>query len=361
MRVFQNGGLYPSYHAHLSEVTAGASTFEERLVAFLNDRYCACHILKPVLDRDPQAFFTNADDEESQNMWAREHGLPAGTAADSILLSQIEEHRTDVFYNLDPIRFPTAFVKRLPGSVRKSFAWRAAPSPKSDLSGYNAIVCNFPAILASYRRSGWSAEYFSPAHDPAMDEYAINSDRPIDVLFVGAYSRHHLRRAEVLEAVARPQSNNNVRVHLDSSWLSALADSPMGWFPPLRKYRRPRIIRRIAHPPIFGRDLYRALSVSKIVLNAAVDMAGKERGNMRCFEAMGCGAALVSDDGVYPSEMGAHDTMKLYATAGGAIQAITALLEDPEERVRMSRRGYESVRISYSKERQWARFCELAG
>ncbi len=47
------------------------------------------------------------------------------------------------------------------------------------------MVCNFPSILRSYQERGWKAAYLAPAHDPAMDEYASNDDRPIDVLFVG--------------------------------------------------------------------------------------------------------------------------------------------------------------------------------
>ena len=104
---------------------------------------------------------------------------------------------------MDPVRYNSDFVRRLPGCVRKAVAWRNIPSPSADFGGYDLIVCNFAHSSEELPRNfGWKAAYFSPAHDPAMDQYAANDDRPIDVLFVGGYSRHHMRRAAALEAVA---------------------------------------------------------------------------------------------------------------------------------------------------------------
>ncbi len=35
-----------------------------------------------------------------------------------ILLAQVESHRTEVFYNLDPMRYGSNFIHNLPGCVR---------------------------------------------------------------------------------------------------------------------------------------------------------------------------------------------------------------------------------------------------
>ena len=352
MRLFQNSGLYPSYQKRLDNIARAATTFQQRRNIFIDDRCGACHLLLPVLSDDATAFFTNSDDVPMQKMWAREHGLSAKCSLETILLSQIEEHRTDVFYNMDPVRYQSAFVRRLPGCVRRSIAWRAAPSPSVDFSGYDVVVCNFPAILEGYRSRGWRAEYFSPAHDSVMDEYALNQDRPIDVLFVGGYSRHHRRRSQVLESVAHLGRQYVVRMHLDQSRITRLSETPAGWMLPLWRYRRPHFIRAASREAIFGRDLYRALSEAKIVLNGAVDMAGEERGNMRCFEAMGCGAAMVSDDGIYPLEMESQETMKLYRNPAQAVRAVEELLGNPDECRTVAARGNEMMRTQYSKDRQ---------
>src|SRR5580658_8022719 len=195
MRIFQNCGGTRTYVRRLNELAVAATTFRQRLDVFLYDRFAASHILEPVLAGHESAFVTNAEDSVLQRMWAAEAGMAANSTAERILLSQIEQHGTEVFYNMNPVLYQSDFVRKLPGCVKRSIAWRAAPSPGADFGAYDLVVCNFPSILQSYSQRGWRARYFSPAHDPVLDEYARNEDRPVDVLFVGSYSRHHMRRA----------------------------------------------------------------------------------------------------------------------------------------------------------------------
>src|SRR5437879_1760292 len=193
MRLFQNSGLYPSYLRRLNQLASGARSFDERRRIFLADRFGALHFLKPVLEGDPGAFFTNGDDEILQRHWAREEGMPGKPSLERILLAQIESHRTEVFYNLDPVRYPSSFVRKLPGCVRTTLCWRAAPSGNADLTAYGAVLGNFPSILETWRSKGCRAELFFPAIDPVMEQYG-HGERPIDVAFVGGYSRHHSAR-----------------------------------------------------------------------------------------------------------------------------------------------------------------------
>jgi hypothetical protein len=359
VRLFQNSGIYPGYRQRLDKLSEGFKRFADRRATFLADRYGACHFLKPVLDGGPESFFTNGDDEVLQNFWAVEHGLPSNASLEGILLGQIEEHRTEVFYNLDPMRYGSDFIRRLPGCVKKSIAWRAAPSPGADFGAYNAVVCNFPSILESYRARGWRAEYFSPAHDPEMDSYAANTDRPIDVLFVGGYSRHHQQRAAILEKVATLRDRYNIVFCLDRSRLTRLAETPIGHCMPLRKHRRPSGIRAVSHEPVFGRALYAMISKAKIVLNGAVDMAGSDRGNMRCFEAMGCGALMVSDDGNYPDGMENEQNMLLYQGEYDVVGIIQDALIDADKYQVIQKASCDLVRMRYGKNLQWLAFQDL--
>jgi Glycosyl transferases group 1 len=361
MRLFQNAGLYKSYIPRLRALSGRAATFEELRRVFLEDRYGAAHTLQPVLEGEPGVFFTNADDEVLQRAWAREAGMPAGARHEDILRSQIEAHRTEVFYNSDPMRYGSDFVRRLPGCVRLSIAWRAAPSPRADFSAYDLVVCNFPAILRQFQAQGCRTAEFYPAHDPAMDPYAAAADRSVDVLFAGSYSRHHRQRARLLEAVAALADHRKVVLHLDTSGMTALAESPPGRLLPLGRFRRPASIRALAQPPVFGRDLYAALASSKIVLNGAIDMAGAERGNMRCWEALGCGALMVSDPGSYPPGMVDGVTMQLYRSPEDAARTIETALYDEARRRSLAAAGQQMIASRYSKQRQWSDFQRLCG
>ena len=359
MRLFQNAGLYRAYVPRLRELTRRATTFDEHVRIFMADRYGACHHLQPVLLQDPSAFFTNADDDDLQARWAAEHGLPSSAKRDAILLAQIEAHRAEVFYNMDPMRFPSDFLKRLPGCVRHTVAWRAAPSPGLELGGYDRVVCNFPSILARYTAAGLKAAFLSPAHDPVMDTYAARRERPIDVLFVGGYSRHHERRARVLDAVAALSPRHEIRFCVDRSRLTRLAESPLGRWLGLARHARPATIRAVSHSPVFGRALYALISQAKIVLNGAVDMAGADRGNMRCFEAMGCGALMVSDRGHYPHGMVDTENMMLYDDGPSAARVVAQALADPATSAAIAERGFRTMQARYGKSAQWQAFVDL--
>lgn len=359
MRLFQNYGLPPAYRIRLNRLTAGLESFADLRDAFLADRYGACHILKPALTGDRDTFFTNGDDERLQRAWAREQGMTGSATLADILLAQIEHHRTEVFYNVDPMRYGDAFLARLPGCVRRTVAWRAAPSGKARFLKHDIIVNNFPSLLAEYRAQQVRAEYFFPGHDPVMDDYAQRSERPIDVLFVGGYSRYHRRRAEMLRKVARLGDTHNVVFCLDTSRFTRLAESPLGWVGPLRRERRPTEIRAVARAPVFGRALYELLGSARIVINGAIDMAGPDRGNMRVWEAMGCGAALVSDAGTYPAGMLDGETMAIYRDGSEAVAAIETLLRDDDGRAQLAGRAFGMISSRYGKDAQWAAFQEL--
>ena len=167
MRLFQNSGLYPSYLARLNQLAPRRSSFEERRRIFLDDRFGALHFLKPVLIDDPRRSSPMAMTKSCSAIGRASRGCGKPTL-EAILLAQIEHHRTEVFYNLDPVRYPSAFVRKLPGCVRKTFCWRAAPSGNADLTAYGAVLGNFPSILESWRRRGCRAELFFPAIDPSM-------------------------------------------------------------------------------------------------------------------------------------------------------------------------------------------------
>jgi spore maturation protein CgeB len=88
-------------------------------------------------------------------------------------------------------------------------------------------------------------------------------------------------------------------------------------------------------------------------------MAGNDRGNMRCFEALGCGALLLSDEGDYP--LGIHDRLnvRMYRDASSAVSIVEEMLENEPMRANVALRGFHFIRSQYSKARQWHDFQHL--
>jgi hypothetical protein len=362
MRLFQLitfGQPYLSYFAANHPPPPPTATFESRMHSLLDDRYGNSHLLDPVDRRDPSAFLAIADDDIAQGAWAAEQGMPGDTSQEDIVLAQIEAHRADVVYNISPLLYDSRFLRRLPGSVKKSLCWRAAPVGNADLSAYDLCVCNFQGLLDEWTRRGWKAAWFEPGHDPVASEYADNADRPIDIAFVGGYSRHHATRNRLLQRIARLSSKYTVRLHF-SVGKSAKIVNALG---PLR-HLFPHLalegaLRAAALQPLYGRAMYELFGSSRIVINAAIDMASEFRGNMRCWEALGCGALMLSDEGVYPPGLRYGNDFETYQDSDDALRKIDRILGNYADWRPMAAQGHETIATRFSKATQWSAFVKL--
>lgn len=359
MRLFQNIFGYPAYFRYLDGLCGRRASFSSRRDALIEDGCNGVHVLEPISLGATGAFLTCAADARLQKAWAKENGLSDSATPDDVVLAQIEHARAEVFYTQAPYCYGPEFLKRLPGSVRVRVGWHSPPAPVGDISGFDLIVNNFPRSLAEYAKQGVRTAYFTPSFDPVMADYCDNKDRPIDVVFVGGYSRHHRQRAAVLEAVADLRTEHRIVYALDCGRLTRLAETPFGFLPSFSPHARPKSVRAVSGAPVFGRAMYDLFSRAKIVLNGAVDSAAGDRGNMRCFEAMGGGALLLSDSGRYPDGMEDGRTMVVYEDANDAVRRIRDVLTMPEKAASIAAAGLMLMKAEYSKSQQWARFQSL--
>ncbi len=80
---------------------------------------------------------------------------------------------------------------------------------------------------------------------------------------------------------------------------------------------------------------------------------------MRCFEAMGGGALLLSDNGLYPDGMEDGRTMLVYEDANDAVMRIRDGLTKPEKAASIAAAGLNLMKAECSKPQQWTRFQSL--
>jgi hypothetical protein len=265
-----------------------------------------------------------------------------------------------VLYQLDPIRFPSSFVRRLPGCVKKVVAWRAAPIANADLTAYDVVLSNFETLNSRWREKGLRTAWFAPSWDPAMAPFAANIDRPSDVFFAGSYGRStgHDERLASLDALVRLSDTYRVDLRLISRRWGRLADKPiMRWIPvPIIL---PASLQGLSSSPVYGLDMYAAVSRAKILINPATTIAGDIRGNMRCWEALGCGACMLASAGSYPDGFEAGKTFESFTDAEDLVWKVKGLLADEPRRYEIARNGADMVAKVWSKERQWNDFQML--
>lgn len=363
MRLFQSAGFSQHYLKafDLRNLPSEYGSFNERKNLLLQDRYDATHILKPIYENDTNCFFTVCDDSTLQMLWARENGLQTNSLTD-ILLAQIESFKPDVLYQLDPILFPSSFVRRLPSCVKKVVAWRAAPIGSADLSAYDVVLSNFETLNARWRESGLHTAWFSPSWDPEMAPYAAKSDRSVDVFFTGSYSRTtgHDDRLLMLDAVMQLSDYHRIDIRLMSRKWGRLSDKPLfRWIPvPIIL---PPSLRTNRVKPVFGREMYATLSNAKILLNPATNIAGDIRGNMRCWESLGCGVCMLGSAGKYPEGFEPGVNFEMFTDTNDLTRKVKVLLADEPRRAEIAKAGAEMLPRIWSKERQWNDFVSLLG
>ena len=359
-RIFQNSSMGRQYKSLFRDLVQPTDSFSDMISLFHEHRHDVAHTLEPVLQKQKTAFYTHGDTSYLQRAWARENGGRSLKTKEDILLAQIEEHRTEIFYNLDPHSFDASFLKRLPASVKHSICWLAAPfSTRIDLRGFH-MVCNFNFILDDWRSYGLKASYLSPALPDEFHNAQKQPDRDIDILFVGTFSQYHLNRVKTLVRIADLADEYNIYFALSASRLTRLAEiigEPFNFL--IKKNARPKSIQKIAMSPVYGLQYFDLLQRAKITINGAIDMSQNERGNMRCFEAMSLGSLLLTDKGLYPEGFEDGHNYISYEDAQDCQSKAKTLLFEDAHRQTITKNAYDVQRRLYNKSAQYQHFLNI--
>jgi len=244
--------------------------------------------------------------------------------AEKILLAQIEDFKPDLVLNQDTFHVDTALMRRIKSIGKPILIGQVgiAPSRGEDWSVYDLMMSQLLATVNSFRRLGVRAEVSHLAFEPAiLDALPAAPAMDIDVSFVGTVSPDHRQRIMLLEAVAERYD-----LKLFGNPPQALpASSPL---------------HRCLQGEVWGADMYQALRRSKITLNSHIDMAGREAGNMRLFEATGVGTFLLTDFKDNLHTLFAPDReVGVWRTTDDCIKAIDRAVGDGDGRAAIARAG----------------------
>jgi hypothetical protein len=244
--------------------------------------------------------------------------------AEKILLAQIEEFRPDLVLNQDLFHIDTKLMRRIKeiGNPIAIGQVGIEPSRGEDWSVYDLMISQLPTTVKFFQSLGVRAEVNHLAFEPAV--LAVLPEKPaadIDVSFVGSVSVDHLQRIALLEAVARRYD-----LKLWGTRPQALpASSPL---------------HRCFQGEVWGADMYQVLRRSRITLNSHIDLAGREAGNMRLFEATGVGAFLLTDFKDNLHTLFAPDReVAVWRSIGECLGRIEHYLRDDDGRAEIARAG----------------------
>jgi hypothetical protein len=244
--------------------------------------------------------------------------------AETILLAQIEDFRPNLILNQDTFHIDASLVRRIKGIGNPILIGQIGiePTRGQDWKVYDLMISQLPKVVHSFRKLGVRAEVNHLAFEPAiLNALPEAPATDIDVSFVGTVSVDHQQRIALLEAVAERYD------------LKLWGNRP-------QTLRSSSPLHRCFQGEVWGTDMYQVLRRSRITLNSHIDLAGKEAGNMRLFEATGVGTFLLTDFKDNLDTLFAPDReVATWRNIGDCLTAIDRYIGDDKGRAAIARAG----------------------
>lgn len=238
-----------------------------------------------------------------QALWSRDHGGPrpwtAGWAYGAhaarvpllrnllhrlphihgLLLEQVKRTKPDAVFVQDINLLPPALSREVRKHTSLLVGEIASPlPPKPFLLAYDLIVSALPSIVETAQSWGLASVGVPLGFDERWATVSPASERPIDAIFIGSFSRLQPATTPLLQAVSRTVPGLQIYGPAEPGALEAagLASHYVG--------------------KAWGREMFELLGQSKMVINRHGSIAGPYAVNMRMYESTGSGAALITED-----------------------------------------------------------------
>jgi hypothetical protein len=266
------------------------------------------------------------------------------TQAENILLAQIEDFRPDLLINQDVFYVDTNLIRRIKSIGNPLLIGQVGiePSRGEDWTIYDMMISQLPTTVKFFRALGVRAEVHHLAFEPAvLDALPAMPGKDIDVSFVGSISADHRQRIALLEAVAQRYD-----LKLWGNRPQALpVSSPL---------------HRCFQGEVWGAEMYKVLQRSHITLNSHIDVARREAGNMRLFEATGVGAFLLTDFKNNLDTLFALDReVAVWRSIDDCCAAIDRFLRDESSRADIAQAGKARTMTQHTYRHRTAEILDL--
>ncbi len=334
-------------------------SFDEWRNLLISDGFASCNILQPAIEgKSEEVFYTMWDYTALQVKWAEEKGLKTKDL-DEIKLAQLEEFKPDVFYNVSPY-YDNEFIKKVLHKKMTKICWDSIITNRPSFhEHYDLRFSLFEPFVKYWNQHGFHSFILSPAIENSWNELNLKQ-KEIDILFYGQYQNYFFSdRNDTLYELAKwaKQKGYTFNFHLQFS----KSKKPLINIKGLRRLTKwmpvaPKIITENALLPIYGRQLYETIAKSRIVINGFGNFNGLFKENMRNYESIGCGAFLISEDGIYPNHFVPNKDFLTYRNISELFEKIEHILSLPDQGLQWTENSRNKIKTIYSKEKQWNNF-----
>ena len=313
-----------------------------------------------------------------QKAWAKENGFSDNLSSEEIVIKQIAVFKPEIIYFQDVVTFNGFFINKIKSLFPcvKLCVGNIGVSPTSEqIDGFKVFdyftVCS-PFFQKQLKNFGIESVVIPHAFDRRiLQKLDENNTYPeASFMFTGSIipdGGFHNIRLNILEELVKEnipfafygnlQDKSLIKLWkrrasyiasklFDRIGLKIIADT----IPTIRKGRAlpsmPKKLKisgdlyKMAHPPVFGLEMFKALSKAQIGFNIHSDCTGDYAVNMRLFETTGAGACLLTDmknglDKYFEPDK----EIVIYSSPDECIEKIKWLINNPDKCSEIAKNG----------------------
>lgn len=312
-----------------------------------------------------------------QNTWAKENNLDVNLSKEKLILEQLKHYNPDVVWLDTTELLNKNWIENLRKEVKSIkiiAAHICAPFNSIMEEAFKHIDIMFtcaPCTVDKLKEIGVkNVHLIYHSFDQTVLEKIKNTPNPFneeDFVFTGSLLTgfgFHNERIEFIEKIIASDINLSIYGNLESNKRIFLKRSFSKTIKLLQKLHADFVIENIsilkkhkkhsevdinyyskkmlnsAKPPVFGLDMYKLLSKSKMCFNIHGDIAKKCAGNVRLFEATGIGTCLITDWKENMSDLfDLENEVVTYKSVDECIEKVKWLLNNPTEAKKIALAG----------------------
>ncbi len=280
-----------------------------------------------------------------QKQWEKEHHSPGYTLQD-ILIGQIKYYQPEVIYS----QGVWVLNEELHNAIRQDeivygmdkmifAAQNGLPLDNYASPFIDVIFTTLPTNVEGYERAGVKSHLLPLAFDPRALEFEIEPETVYPLTFIGGVTGGHSKRRELLEVVS-----DHFPIDCWGYGFDELAKKEN------IKY----------HGEAWGKDMFKILRQSYMTLNCHIDSIYPYVGNMRMFEATGCGAMLFTDDGANLLQYFDHyKEVVIYQNPTLCVAQIENYIHKPNECLNIAKAGQRRTLREHTYKRRMSFVAEI--
>ena len=347
------------------------------------------------LGNEAHEIVSNAD--PLQTAWAKEHKL--NLSGELLLLEQFKFIKPEVIFFQDSLSFSPAFIseiKRSVPSVKIMIGWCCSPFTKQQLENFKHFdfVCTCSqGFIKAFENIGIKAYRLNHAFESSLltKIQRENNYAESDFIFIGSFigtKDFHEERIKLIESLIRDKINLSLYTNLPNDNLLYVLGQQIGYsisqtlkraglenialnLPLIQKTARltgmPKRInysnefKQLANPtPLYGIEMFKALSKSRIAFNSHGGVAGEYAANVRLFEVTGVGSCLLTDHKRNIRDFFEPDKeIVTYKSANECIEKVNWLLAHPNELKQIADAGQKRTLRDHTFEKRAIELNEI--